>query len=49
MTVNPFVTNQDLDVVALRTAFGVFPSGSSRWRPRWTVSSSGWRRARSRR
>ena len=27
MTVNPFVTNQDLDVVALRTAFGVFPSG----------------------
>ena len=27
MTANPFVTNQDLDVVALRTAFGVFPSG----------------------
>ena len=27
MTADPFVTNQDLDVVALRTAFGVFPSG----------------------
>ena len=27
MTSHPFVTNQDLDVGALRTAFGVFPSG----------------------
>src|SRR6187397_2413881 len=27
MTANPFVTNQDLDVVALRTAFGMFPTG----------------------
>ena len=27
MTADTFVINQDLDVVALRTAFGVFPSG----------------------
>jgi flavin reductase (DIM6/NTAB) family NADH-FMN oxidoreductase RutF len=27
MTANRFATNQDLDVEALRTAFGVFPSG----------------------